>query len=66
MIQQDEIDSKSLLEGLIAFKRGDYSYRMPNDLTGISGKIADTFNDIIESQQNLLLNIMNVSQTVGR
>ena len=34
-------ETNKLLETLIAFKRGDFSARMPVDLVGMEGKIAD-------------------------
>ena len=41
------LDTKLLLRTLVAFKRGDFSVRMPDDWTGVDGKIADTLNEII-------------------
>ncbi|RYY03216.1 MAG: response regulator [Gammaproteobacteria bacterium] len=61
-----ELDSKALLHVLTALKKGDFSARMPADLTGMAGKIADTLNDIIESNQLLSEGITDVSRVVGR
>ncbi len=36
-----------MLQALQAVRSGDFSVRLPGDRTGIDGKIADTFNDII-------------------
>ena len=44
---RSECDNKQLLSALIAFKRGDFSVRLPDDWTGVAGKIADTFNEVI-------------------
>jgi len=38
----DQLDSKQLLAALTAFKRGDFSAQLPDDWTGIAGKVADT------------------------
>ena len=46
-VQSHEVDGKRLLAALMAFKRGDFSARLPDDWTGVAGKIADTFNDVI-------------------
>jgi hypothetical protein len=43
----DRVDSKQLLAALTAFKRGDFSAQLPDDWTGIAGKVADTFNEVI-------------------
>ena len=42
-----------LLSALMAFKRGDFSARLPEDWTGVPGKIADTFNAVIETNQRM-------------
>jgi hypothetical protein len=49
----DQCDNKELLTALIAFKRGDFSARLPDDWTGVAGKIADTFNEVIEKNQRM-------------
>src|SRR5258708_8058927 len=38
-----DFDTSQLLSALMAFKRGDFSARLPEDWTGVSGKVADTF-----------------------
>jgi hypothetical protein len=44
----DTIDLKQLLSVLNAYKKGDFTARMPVDLAGVSGKIADTLDQIID------------------
>ena len=34
----DRLDQKQLLAALSAFKRGDFSVRLPDDWTGLAGK----------------------------
>jgi CheY-like chemotaxis protein/signal transduction histidine kinase/HAMP domain-containing protein len=60
------IDSKQLLAALMALKKGDFSVRMPSDLTGLDGKIADTLNEIMENSEAMALGIVSVSKVVGR
>ncbi|HEY0065578.1 MAG TPA: HAMP domain-containing protein, partial [Telluria sp.] len=62
----DELDAKLLLNTLMALKKGDFTARMPSDLTGISGKIADTLNDIIETKEKMVHAVTDVSRVVGR
>ena len=38
--------SRALLAAMLRLKEGDFAVRMPSDLTGVDGKIADAFNDI--------------------
>ena len=37
-------DQHALLEALQSVRLGNFSVRLPGDQTGLSGKIADTFN----------------------
>ncbi len=43
-----ELNLKQLLTVLDAYRKGDFSARMPGDLLGLPGKVADTLNDIID------------------
>jgi len=62
----EELDTKILLQTLLALKKGDFSARMPSDWSGVAGKIADTVNEIIETKENMAKAISNVSRVVGR
>src|SRR3569833_170922 len=62
----DELDAKLLLKILSALKKGDFSTRMPADWSGVAGKIADTVNDIIEMNQQMVESITDVSRVVGQ
>jgi HAMP domain-containing protein/CheY-like chemotaxis protein/signal transduction histidine kinase len=61
-----ELDAKLLLSTLMALKKGDFTARMPSDWTGVSGKIADTLNDIIETKEKMVKTVTEVSRVVGR
>jgi HAMP domain-containing protein/signal transduction histidine kinase/CheY-like chemotaxis protein len=62
----EALDAKLLLAALTALKKGDFSVRMPSDLTGLNGKIADTLNEIIDNSDRMANEIVNVSRVVGR
>src|SRR5579863_3361356 len=55
-----------LLKTLIAFKRGDFSIRMPVDETGVAGKVADALNDILELNQKMMSELARISKAVGK
>uniref|UniRef100_UPI00202EC61A HAMP domain-containing protein n=1 Tax=Ensifer adhaerens TaxID=106592 RepID=UPI00202EC61A len=59
-------DARALFEALLAMKRGDFSVRMRLDLDGITGKIADTFNDLVAANQKMAQQLAHVGQVVGR
>ncbi|MBI5607008.1 MAG: HAMP domain-containing protein, partial [Deltaproteobacteria bacterium] len=60
------LDAKEVLKVLVAVKNGDFSVRLPAEWTGINGKVADTFNDILAYKQRMVSEIKKVSQAVGR
>jgi CheY-like chemotaxis protein/signal transduction histidine kinase/HAMP domain-containing protein len=62
----EQLDLKILLATLMALKKGDFSARMPSDWTGMSGKIADTLNEIIETKEKMVHVVTDVSRVVGR
>jgi len=55
-----------LLYALQAMRVGDFSVRMAGDRVGILGKIADTFNDIVATNQRMAKQLERVGQVVGR
>src|SRR5437868_5214116 len=61
-----ECDNGHLLRALMAFKRGDFSVRLPDDWTGVAGKIADTFNEVIAKNQRLTLELDGIGRAVGK
>ena len=60
------LDQHKLLNALQAMRLGDFSVRLPGDLTGLTGKIADTFNDIVATNQRMAQQLERVGQVVGR
>ncbi len=62
----DGVDSRQLLTALVAFKRGDFSARLPDDWTGVAGKIADTFNDVIRINQRMTQELERIVRVVGK
>jgi CheY-like chemotaxis protein/HAMP domain-containing protein len=61
----DELDPSLLLSVLAQVKRGDFTARMPLEWTGVAGKVADGFNDVIIANQALEQELARVSQVVG-
>src|SRR5438552_10325118 len=62
----DTINTKLLLKTLVAFKKGDFSARLPGEWTGEAGKIADTLNEIIELSDQTGKELERVSRVVGK
>jgi HAMP domain-containing protein/CheY-like chemotaxis protein/signal transduction histidine kinase len=45
---------------------GDFSVRLPGAWTGLPGKIADTFNEIVAANQHMANELKRVGQVVGK
>src|SRR5262250_3203373 len=58
--------SDSLLMAMLSFRDGDFSVRMPSNLTGVEGKIADAFNDIVIFSDRRAKETVRVSKLVGK
>ena len=55
-----------LLVALTGLKKGDFSVRLPLDWTGVAGKTADTFNDVVERNQRMAKELERISRVVGK
>jgi HAMP domain-containing protein/CheY-like chemotaxis protein/signal transduction histidine kinase len=55
-----------LLEAMVRFRDGDFGSRMPVGLTGVEGKIADVFNDILSVSSRRTVETARVCRVVGR
>ena len=64
--QHTSLDQRKLLLALQAVRDGDFSVRLPSDHTGLAGKIADTFNEIVTSNQRLAQELERAGQIVGK
>ncbi|MEO5720632.1 MAG: HAMP domain-containing protein, partial [Chthoniobacterales bacterium] len=65
-VKGDQVDARELLAALMAFKRGDFEARLPDDWTGVAGKIADTFNDVIATNQRMTRELERIGNVVGK
>ena len=55
-----------LLHALQSMRVGNFSVRMAGDRVGIMGKIADTFNEIVATNERMAGQLERVGQVVGR
>ncbi len=51
---------------MLAMRAGDFSVRLPGNLTGLTGKVADIFNEIIAANQQMATQLASVGEAVGR
>src|SRR6516165_10454502 len=64
--EPNTIDTSALLTALTALKKGDSSVRLPQEWTGIAGKVADTFNAVVEQNERMAKELERLSQVVGK
>ena len=55
-----------VLASLQSMRDGDFSVRLPVNWTGLSGKIADTFNEIVAANQQMAKELKRVGQVIGK
>ena len=60
------MDMTTLLTALTALKKGDFTVRLPLDWTGVAGKVADTFNEVIELNERMANELERISRVVGK
>jgi HAMP domain-containing protein len=63
---QDELNKQELLKALNALKNGNYSYRLPIDRDGLTGKIYDTLNEIIELNETTVQDFKKAENAIGK
>src|SRR5687768_8020453 len=63
---QEDGFSRQLLSAMIAFRDGDFETRLPTDLTGVNGKIADVFNEILAVSERRATETTRVCRAVGK
>src|SRR5829696_7961565 len=61
-----DLFSRELLAAMLSYRNGEFSVRMPTDLTGVNGKIADTFNDIAMMSERRSRETSRVTHAVGK
>ncbi|KAA6462191.1 HAMP domain-containing protein [Acidobacteria bacterium AB60] len=57
---------EAILQSLQTMKNGNFSVRLPVTWTGLAGKIADNFNEIVTANEQLALELKRVGQAVGK
>ena len=64
--EPSSLDLHVLVRDLQAVANGDFSVRLPSDWTGLEGKIADTFNEIVTANARMAEELKRVGRAVGK
>src|SRR5918992_209190 len=62
----DTLDHRVLFGVLAEYQRGNFTVRMPDDRTGLAGKICDALNETIERNERLVKELERLSTVVGK
>src|SRR5512142_2662574 len=57
---------RQLLAALKAFRRGDFSVRLPHDMAGVEGELADVFNEVVELNDRMTREFERLGAVVGK
>jgi signal transduction histidine kinase/CheY-like chemotaxis protein len=60
------MDLPRLLSALKAVRQGDFSARLPGHWTGVAGKVADTFNEVVELNHRLASELERLRLAIGQ
>src|SRR5262249_5128967 len=56
----------ALLTALSALKKGKPGVRLPVEWTGMAGKVADAFNEVVELNERMSHELARLSRVVGK
>ena len=60
------LDRRQLVAALRSFRRGDFSVRLPEDLTGVDSEIATLFNEVVSLEEQMTNEFERLSRVVGK
>jgi len=63
---RDCIDRRQMVTALRSLRRGDFSVRLPEDMTGPDAEIATLFNEVVSLNQEMTREFERLSMVVGK
>jgi len=66
LVAESAPDLGMILSALHSVRDGDFSVRLPGAWTGLPGKIADAFNEIVSANQQMARELKHIGKTVGK
>src|SRR6478672_8245051 len=64
--EQHEADLPAILAALTALRKGNFTVRLPTTWVGLSGKVSDTFNDVMDQLEGTTNELDRISRVVGK
>src|SRR5246500_5118387 len=65
-VGEGRLDNRQLVAALRAFPRGGFSARLPKDLDGADGEIAEAFNEVVELNDRMTREFERLGEGVGK
>src|SRR5262249_419229 len=62
----DTVDTSLLLKVLSEFRQGEFTTRLPSEQTGLTGKIYDALNEVIDMNERMAKEFDRVATVVGK
>src|SRR5262245_34785688 len=59
-------EMSALLNALLALKKGRTGVRLPAEWTGVAGKVADAFNEVVELNERMASDLNRLRRVVGK
>jgi HAMP domain-containing protein/signal transduction histidine kinase/CheY-like chemotaxis protein len=59
-------EMQQLLGALVQLRKGDAQVRLPVHWSGVAGRVADAFNDVVEQNANMAEELARLRQVVGK
>ena len=59
-------EMQQLLGALISLRKGDPAVRLPMHWSGVAGRVADAFNDVVEQNAGMAEELARLRQVVGK
>ncbi|GLQ88801.1 HAMP domain-containing protein [Dyella flagellata] len=60
------LERRQVIAALRSFRRGDFNVRLPEDLQGSDGELAQLFNEVVDLNQQMTAELERLSQVVGK
>ncbi|MGE4064217.1 MAG: HAMP domain-containing protein [Rhodospirillaceae bacterium] len=65
-VKSTALDQHDLLAALRALRKGDFSVRLPGNLSGVDGEIAEAFNDVVDLNERTSKEFQRLGDFVGK
>ena len=60
------LDRRRLLSALTRLKRGDFTVRLDEAVSGVDGKISEAFNEVVDLNRRVSVELLRLSRLVGK